>query len=117
MKFVSDQTAAIKIDGAEETVYIRERLNLGQLQRVQSAAPMALGGAPNVSIMSAMWEAYIVRWENVLDEAGKTIPCTPANIARLDPDDPLVVAVSDAIAARWRAQTGEETSRDERVKN
>jgi hypothetical protein len=114
-KFVTEQITPISVDGDPAIIYIRERLNLGQLQQVQSAGALSAAGVADTSVLGAMWEAYIVRGENITDENGKQIKLTPARIRQLDPDDPLTEAVGDAIAERWKAQQGDGDA-DERAK-
>lgn len=117
-KFVTEQTAPISVEGDEAIIHIRQRLNLGQVQQVQSSGALMAAGVADASIMATLWEAYIARWENVKDENGKALKLTPANLRRLDPDDPLVEAMSDAIAERWRAQQGIGADEDEgKLKN
>lgn len=116
-RFVTEQTAPVSVEGDEAIIYIRQRLNLGQVQQVQSAGALMAAGVADASVMATLWEVYIVRWENVRDESGKAIKLTPAALRRLDPDDPLVEAVSDAIAERWKAQQGGGDEDEGKLKN
>lgn len=100
--FVSNtDRVAVTLDGVN-TVYVRPKMSFGVLQQVMSAAtPVKVTadakdgldagldyGAYNMALM----KYNIMGWEGPAfqDEAGRIVPCTPANILRLDPDEPLV---------------------------
>jgi len=55
----------------------------------------------------ALLQANIKRWEgpDFVDENGRPIPCTPQNIALLDPDNPLVDKVVEELNLRNMPQT------------
>lgn len=113
-KFVSDAATPVSVAGDPAVIYVRERLNSGQMQQIATAG-LALNQS-GANVIGAMWDAYVLRWENVTD-GDKSIPCTPANMRRLDPNDPLVEAVSDLIAERFTAQNAAALAADEQVKN
>ena len=100
--FVSNtDRVAVTLDGVN-IIYVRPKMSYGVLQQVMSAAaPVKVTpdakdgldagldyGAYNMALM----KFNIVGWEGPAfqDEAGRIVPCTPANILRLDPDEPLV---------------------------
>jgi hypothetical protein len=109
--FVSDtDRVPVSVDGAN-TVYIRPRMSFGIQQKVASAM-LRLADADNEQGMSSSYDlgAYqtammthnVVGWEGPAfrDERGQAIPCTPANILRLDPDEPLVKRVLQELTER-----------------
>lgn len=101
-----DPNERIPVTVGENTVYIRSRMNLATTARVNdefsliSGRNEGLGGMGSYSF--ALMAHNIVAWEgpDFMDASGKPIPCTRANIERLDPDDPLVEAVRDEIGRR-----------------
>jgi hypothetical protein len=114
-KFITEEVDAIKVEGDPNTIYIRRRLNMGQIQRVQSAAAMAAQGVTNdAGIVGAMWAAYVARWEG---PDFKGLKPNQHNFDQLDPDDPLVEAVSDAIAARWSERGKSDEAGEAQAKN
>lgn len=84
--FVQADRVAVQ-DDAGNTIYIRRKMDVGAISRVQ--------GAPAEERLIALYVANIVAWEG---PAFQGIPCTPEQIARLDPQEPLVEAVGTKIA-------------------
>jgi hypothetical protein len=113
-KFITEEVDAVKVEGDPNTIFIRKKLNLGQTQLVQSAAMRAEEGRlDDASVVTAMWVAYIARWDG---PDFKGLKCVAHNISQLNPDDPLVEAVGDMIAQRWKLKIAESTG-DEQAKN
>lgn len=109
--FISDSDrVGISVDGVN-TVYIRPRMSFGVQQKVASAmlrladADTESGVASSYDLgayQTAMMVHNVVAWEGPAfrDERGQTVPCTPANILRLDPDEPLVKRVLQELTER-----------------
>lgn len=110
--FVSNtERVAVTVDGVN-TVYIRPKMPFGVQQKVVSAMTQMRADADAMNGVDATldWGAYnmalmrynILGWEGPAfqDEAGRPVPCTPANIERLDPDEPLVDKVLEEIQRR-----------------
>jgi hypothetical protein len=96
----------VPITLGENTIYILPKMDLGtknrlmdELTRIEGAKA---GSGADVSFlmgryMMALAEANIIGWEGPDFEG---TPCTPANIQRLDPDEPLVDEVIEEIGRR-----------------
>lgn len=110
--FVSNEPVPVSVpDDPSNIIYIRPKMDFGTKQRVQNAMlQITLGQAGNSSTTPldmaeyniALLTANIVRWEGpaFVGPDGKPVPCTPANIERLDGDEPLVDAVMAEINRR-----------------
>jgi hypothetical protein len=99
--FVSNERVAVTVPGNPNTIYIRAKMDFGTKNRVLDAlTSIQQSGAAEYHVgpyLTALAEANIVGWEGP-DFGG--VPCTPENIARLDPDDPLVDAALNEIGKR-----------------
>lgn len=102
--FVVSERVAVSVDG-ENVIHIRGKMDLGTKNRV-SGALMEIGagedGGVEVSGNLAAYNMTLLE-ENILGWEGPAfagIECSPANIARLDPDEPLVERVIEEIARR-----------------
>lgn len=85
-RFIQTDRVAIS-DDAGNTVYIRRKMDLGAVSKVQGAAP----GEQLVSL----YVANILAWQGP-DFRG--IDCTPETIATIDPNDPFWERVATKIA-------------------
>lgn len=85
-KFIQTDRVAVS-DDAGNTVYVRRKMDLGAVSRIQGAKP----GEGLV----ALYTANILAWSGP-DFRG--VDCTPENIEKIDPDDPFWVQVADRIA-------------------
>src|SRR5688500_7704149 len=90
-RFISTDRVAVS-DDAGNTVYLRRRMDLGAVSRIQGAAA---GGQ-----LTALYAANILAWKgpDFTDERGKPIPCTVEQIEMIDPNDPFWEMVGDKIA-------------------
>lgn len=107
-----DDLVAVSIpDDEQNVVWIRRKMDLGTRNRVQDAL-MSFEGVDQAGRFHSMnvnlgqqntilLQHNIVRWEGpkFRDEVGMPVPCTPAMIETLDPDDALVDAVLERINA------------------
>jgi hypothetical protein len=110
--FVSNEPVPVNLpDDPSNIIYIRPKMDFGTKQKVQTAMlQITLGQAGSSSETPLDMGAYniallvhnIVRWEGpaFVDAQGRPVPCTPANIERLDSDEPLVDAVMAEINRR-----------------
>lgn len=103
----------VTVDGVN-TIFVRPKMPFGIRQKVLSAvAKLSTTGDTGAGEADASFDigAYqtalminnIVGWEGPEFEdaaTGKIIPCTPANILRLDADEPLVEQVLEEIERR-----------------
>jgi hypothetical protein len=105
--FVS--TERVALTEGDDTIYIRTKMDVGTKNRVQSDithfSQTEHGG--NVVVSIGLYQLILLRrnildWDgpSFLDEQGKKIPCTPDNIERLDPDEPLVVKALEQVQER-----------------
>lgn len=101
------QTDRVPIsDEAGNTIYIRPKMDYGTRSQVLGAAADARlddkGNAKTATVNVGRYQnALLVN--NILDWDGPAftdMACTPVNILRLDPDEPLVVKVLEEIATR-----------------
>lgn len=109
--FVSKEPVPVSLpDDPANCIYIRPKMDFGTKQRVQQAMlSITLGQAGHSSEVPLDMGAYniallvanVVRWEG---PAFADVPCTPANIERLDSDEPLVEAVMAEINRRNRGR-------------
>lgn len=99
-------TTRVAVTEGENTIYIKPKMDYGTRNAILGAAADArLDAKGNVSApkievgryQNALLVHNIVAWEG---PAFATVVCTPANILRLDPDEPLVVKVLEEIARR-----------------
>lgn len=85
-KFVSRDRVPVS-DEAGNTVYIKAKLSFGDVSKIQAA------GDKQGALLS-MYQVAILDWDGP-DFQG--FPCTPENIAQLDPNDPLIELVGNKI--------------------
>lgn len=100
--FVNGQPVDVTV--GENTIVIKPKMDLGTKNRCMDALT-AIGRENGETEMAVHLGAYQVALmsENITAWRGPAfvgIPCTPANIAKLDPDEPLVEATLEAIVAR-----------------
>ena len=116
MPMFVDPNERVAVTLGENTVYIKAKMSAGTKALLEdeikaSGTGRVRGGdAPDEDIEMSGFGSYgmllrihnIVAWEgpDFTDASGKPIPCTRANIERLDPDDPLVEAVREEIGKR-----------------
>lgn len=106
MPMFVDPNERVPVTVGENTVSIRAKMNAAITAKVNDEFSLiagqneGLGGMGSYSL--ALLVHNIVAWEgpDFVDAGGKPIPCTRANIERLDPDDPLVEAVREEIGRR-----------------
>lgn len=112
--FVSKETFPIKV--GENTIHIKTKLNFGERMRVQKALVIAKSppGRPASEIAYELdLSGYqvqllvesIVSWDGPAF-AGRA--CTPANIAELDVNDPLVDQVITEVSERNKLKGDED---------
>jgi hypothetical protein len=98
--FVSKDLVAVTVDG-ENVIDLLPKMSYAVKQRVIGAATkMKMGHAEDTEINIGEWQIALLVM-NVRSWRGNAfagVECTPANIERLDPDEPLVTAVLDKIA-------------------
>ena len=95
--FVSEETVAVS-DG-ENTIYRRAKMGRGVEARV-SADFMSLGGASQRAYNLVLLYHNIVSWHGpAFTVNGNPVPCTRKYIDLLDPEEPLIAAVLEEIAA------------------
>ena len=113
-KPVQAQLLPIEVDSDPgNIIWIRERLDLGQMQRLQNGVVSGVQAASSdKGIISGLWESYVVKWEGP-DFAH--IACTRANWSKYSPDDPLIEAVDDAITKQYREQFGAKEDAEEQA--
>ena len=95
---------AVTIDGAN-TIHIKAKMDAGTRAAVQDEIrARGLGDGDGElrgigSYRMTLMVHNIMGWEGpeFLDEKGKPVPCTRANIQRLDPTEPLFEAVGARI--------------------
>lgn len=85
-KFIATDRVAIS-DDAGNTVWVRRRMDLGAVSRVQ--------GAKQGEQLIALYVANILAWQG---PDFKGMDCTPENIEKLDPNDPFWEQVATRIA-------------------
>ena len=85
-KFIQTDRVAIS-DDAGNTVYVRRKMDLGAVSRVQ--------GAKQGEQLIALYVANILAWQG---PDFKGMECTPENIEKLDPNDPFWEQVATKIA-------------------
>ena len=119
MPMFVDPNERVPVTVGENTVHIRAKMNAAITAKVNDEFSLiagqneGLGGMGSYSL--ALLVHNIVAWEgpDFTDAGGKPIPCTRANIERLDPVDPLVEAVREEIGKRnqrRRAPEGDGTA-------
>ena len=94
----------IDVTVGDNTISIRPKMDLGTRNRCMDALT-SIGkenGEVDMELHIGAYQVALMR-ENVLSWRGPAfvgILCTPANIAKLDPDEPLVEQVLEEITAR-----------------
>lgn len=102
--FVRGERVAVSLDG-ENTIYIRARMDYGTKQKVMRSfmrVGEGAGGKGSAEIDIAGYE-YALMVNNIVAWTGPAfaaVACTEENIAKLDPDEPLLDAVLTEIAKR-----------------
>jgi hypothetical protein len=112
MPMFVDPNERVPVTLGENTVYIRARMSVAVQARVQDELAVR-EGSPEAGLSGigsytlALLVHNIVGWEgpDFVDAAGKPVPCTRANIERLDPDTELLQMVRDEIGARNARRT------------
>jgi hypothetical protein len=95
-------------DEPPSVVWIRAKMNVGIKKKVEGhIARMAKNGDVELTLdqqQMALFIYNILDWDGprFLDGLGQKVPCTPANIERLDPSDPFFEKVVNAIGERNR---------------
>lgn len=84
-KFIDLDKVAVR-DSAGNVIFVRRKMDFGAVSRVRSAAPE--------DRVITMFKVNIVGWEG---PDFSTVPCTPDNIERLDPDDPFIELLATKI--------------------
>lgn len=111
--FIDTSRIAVTADGEVDVhavtpdmdvMYIRRKMDFGTRQKVTSAAMRMVGNGKqsSASLDIGAWQLALAQ-HNILDWAGPSfagVACTPANIARLDPNQPLLIAAMRAIGER-----------------
>lgn len=103
--FVQNDRVAVTLDN-ENIIFIKPKMNIETKNLVMDELVRISGGAgadnPSMQMqMGAYSIALMVH--NIVDWAGpafKGVACIPQNVRRLDPDEPLVNAVLEAISQR-----------------
>jgi hypothetical protein len=100
--FVNGQPVEVTV--GENTISVRPKMDLGTKNRCMDALA-AIGRENGETEMAVHLGAYQVALmvENIISWRGPAfvgVSCTPANIAKLDPDEPLVELVLEEIVAR-----------------
>lgn len=110
--FVTDEKVPVTLDG-QDIIYIKEKMDLATDAKVREAllriggrtdlgnGDNAFGGV-SVDMNLSAWLLALAK-HNIVDWEGPSfegMPCTPHNIGRLDPRDPLVDKVLEEIARR-----------------
>jgi hypothetical protein len=102
----------VTLDG--NTIYIKAKMDMGTIAAVQdSVRARGVNTLEDFELQglgtyrTALLIHNIVGWEGpaFVDSSGRPIPCIPANILRLDPQDPLVDLVAEEIGVRNQAKT------------
>jgi hypothetical protein len=112
--FVQAARVPVTLDG-DNTIYIREKMDFGTKQKVMAAfmrVGAGKGGNGDAEIDIAGYE-YALMVHNIVGWTGPefaAFACNETNIARLDPDEPLVQAALTEIAKRnpLQSQTKEQ---------
>lgn len=100
--FVNGQP--VPVTGGAETILIRPKMDFATKNRCMDALA-AIGradGEPDVAVRLGAYQTALLV-ENIIAWHGPAfdgVPCNAANIARLDPDEPLVEAVLVEIVRR-----------------
>jgi hypothetical protein len=109
--FVRDQP--VPITEGSNTICIREKMSFGTKAACQDAladVSQREGGKAGLALRFGAYQAALLQ-HNILSWSGPAfdgVSCTPENIARLDPDEPLVQRVLEAIVERNPLQTQKE---------
>jgi hypothetical protein len=110
--FVSKEPVPVSVpDDPDNTIYIKAKMDYGTKQRVSNAILQVptkdaahVGDTPldMAAYQIALLVHNIVKWDGpaFVDATGRAVPCSPANIEALDPDEPLVTAVLAEISRR-----------------
>lgn len=85
-RFIATDRVAIS-DDAGNTVYVRRKMDLGAVSRVQGAKPGEQ--------LIALYVSNILAWTG---PDFKGMPCSPESIEKLDPNDPFWETVATRIA-------------------
>lgn len=102
--FVSEERVRVSLDD-RDAIYIRPKMSFAQRERAEDAVRAisgTVGGAASVAVNIGAYRIALLHI-NVLDWEGPSfqgVKCTPENIDRLDPDEPLIERVMEEIANR-----------------
>ena len=91
-RFIQTDRVAVSDDNGN-TVYVRRRMDLGAISRIQ--------GAKQGEGLIALYANNILAWSgpDFRDpETGKPIKCTPEEVEKIDPNDPFWEKVAEKIA-------------------
>lgn len=96
-RFIQTDRLAVRVEGSEDVIYIRRKMDFGTQARVHGST-MRLGGT-EVAAGLALVMHNTIAWEGpgFRDERGKALPCTPEQIEQFDPTDPLLRAAAQKI--------------------
>ena len=105
-----DTKAKVPVTHGGNTIYIKAKMDYGTVAAVQDEIKATGGGTDGMqferlgSYRMALLAHNIVAWEgpDFMDANGKPVPCTRANIERLDPNEPIVEMVAAEIGERNR---------------
>lgn len=104
-----DPKAKIPVTLDGNTIYIRAKMSIAIKALVEDEiAAKGMGNREALEMRGmgsyalALLKHNIVAWEGpkFMQESGRPLPCIPANIELLDPDDPLVQLVREEIGER-----------------
>lgn len=94
-RFIATDRVAIS-DDAGNTVYVRRKMDLGAVSRVQ--------GAKQGEQLIALYVTNILAWQG---PDFKGMDCSPENIEKLDPNDPFWEQVATRIAELNKRETSD----------
>lgn len=105
MPMFIDPSARVPVTLGENTIYIKAKMDAATKAAVQdeirakgdSAETLEMRGLGSYRLLLLIHN--IVTWEgpDFADAQGRVVPCTRANISRLDPSNPLVELVAERI--------------------
>jgi hypothetical protein len=118
--FISpNDRVSVTVDGGENVVWVRRKMDVATKARVQDAL-MAINGIRSDGAVDHVTMALtlnqqntillqnnILSWEGPMfrDEAGHAVPCTPEAIETIDPDHPLLEAILARLSELNKAPT------------
>lgn len=115
-RFISEDKVPVFLeDDPEHIIYIRPKMNVGVYNRAMSKmATISASASTQDTSIGLDIGAYnlALLTSNILGWAGPdfdSVPCTPENIERLDPDDPLLDRVLAEINRRNQPSKGDKS--------